>query len=127
MNREQISIGNWISYEDKPYQIAGIGKSMESEKDWVLELNGVDFLIPIEEAKPIPITDFWLAKLKFHRNLGADKSVYTKKEIYIEMQQDEIVCVKIFNMPIDLKHVHQFQNLLALDLLSYQINKRNNA
>lgn len=79
MNREQISVGNWISYEDKPYRIAGIANSMYSEKDWVLELDGSDLLIPIEEAKPILITDFWLAKLKFHRSLGADKSVYTKK------------------------------------------------
>ena len=81
MNREQISVGNWISYENKPYQIAGIGKSMESEKDWVLELDGIGFLIPIEEAKPILITDFWLAKLKFHRNLGTDKSIYKKREM----------------------------------------------
>ena len=103
-----LRIGNYVNYR--------IQDDLDERKDW-LECSVIDAndLVILESGidcdyQPIPLTEEWLLKFWFVKNLFDD--VFELGEFSVRV--DELDCVfawNRFNIDINLKNVHRLQNL----------------
>jgi hypothetical protein len=109
MKRTELRIGNWI--------------------DWNGELGVISQLLELEVAfkcgesdlykslKPIPLTEEWLLKFGFKKDTKYDWELKVNGVLFYGMCDDSQPIntgIGILNLPnsiINIKHVHQLQNL----------------
>ena len=104
----ELRIGGWYSHNDN-YNIQRYkGPFRWQREDWAIE---ADCLLFLDDISPIPITEEWLLKFGFEKNL------YWRKD-WLQIQQSE----NEFSIYISddymgqeygepFKYVHQLQNL----------------
>jgi len=97
MKANELRIGNWIDYKNTVCQY-------DASDFWEAE-NNTQFLELF--VKPIPLTEEWLLKFGFKSVNG-----YPFKMLcgYIKIRNG-IWFFKYYNLDIELKYVHQLQNL----------------
>jgi hypothetical protein len=133
MKVQELRIGNWITYPkywgDEPIRITGVNivDRRDDESgiyEEFLSLLGNDFLtsdnfdsfvdykngvINPEELKPIPLTEEWLLKFGFEKNITTD--LYPTFSYDILNVNDGIVYVLNYGFVNHIKYIHQLQNL----------------
>ena len=106
MKAEELRIGNLIQWEnDSIIEIINVinSKAIGLESDIP-----TDFLTPIKFFKPIPLTEDWLIKFGFEKigvNYSLDEFI-----IYVRISDKKMV-YRTSHYSIELRHVHQLQNL----------------
>ena len=66
--------------------------------------------VSIKDTEPIPLTEEWLVKFGFVLDLDSHRITYLSKHITIYMQDGIFWCDMLWGC-LELKHVHQLQNL----------------
>lgn len=114
MKATELRIGNWTEYNIVD----------ENIDKWILEeVDHTDIADPIW-LRPIPLTEEWLLKFGFHKQIGFIKFIGEKYTNSFEVSHNDLdkwYCFyRNFNkgkeddfvlLRNDLKHVHQLQNL----------------
>ncbi len=97
MTAKELRIGNWVYDEgdlENPIQIVNI---QEDNTSWL---------------KPIPLTEEWLVKLGFVSNPYQDIYAKVSDTISFVIDVDKTRgYLELYSKGVDLKHVHQLQNL----------------
>lgn len=106
MKASELRIGNWVDSGDHfgEIQVQVIQKDGINPFDWGQGNHCIHFY---ESIKPIPLTEEWLMKFGFEKNIGWDDMVYyilNGVDVYEMIDYYEYADAKI-------KHVHQLQNL----------------
>jgi hypothetical protein len=107
MKPTELRIGNYVCEEtrDNPYTVVEIYELSEASIN--------DYVAPNKIYEPIPLTEEWLLKFGFEKSLdywvlpnsGFFFGVTLKNVIYPNFSDED-------TMPINLKYVHQLQNLV---------------
>lgn len=105
MNKETISIGNLVKYNNEVHEIEGIFLGFYDEKDYTVSLKGYDGLPYVNEIKPIPFDESYLEKL----GLEHDSEVWSKRGLSYINGEFYLSSVNIGKL-----QVHQVQNLLSV-------------
>ena len=104
LKNNELRIGNLVnSKNDGIISITNISEKSVA----VIEAHCYNH-IPVEFISPIPLTEEWLLKFGFEFN--EDERVYQKKEIRIELIDEDFIFSYFFGI-VYLKYVHQLQNL----------------
>ncbi len=106
MNANELRIGNFVSLF-RTYEIVQI---QLTQTRFIMVLNGE------YEAEPIPLTEEWLVKFGFFRTdkFGLEKEYQNGSHVIIfKHEEHDVFVVEIYECPIciDIKHIHQLQNL----------------
>lgn len=117
MNIKELSIGNWVEFQNSYYKIRNLyvnGAIQLEDKNGIgLSLTS-DYIL--NEIKPIPLTNEILEK-NFVKNDAYERGWYIFDEISIYASREtndgwiyQVQCCEA----IDIRYVHQLQNLLML-------------
>ena len=119
MKPQDLRIGNYVYYEHTTHIVSGIhGNKVYSW--WVkngepvieYERGGVEenpYMNLISQHESIPLTEEWLIKLGFEKNITTD--LYPTFSYDILNVNDGIVYVLNYGFVNHIKYVHQVQNL----------------
>jgi hypothetical protein len=116
MKRTELRIGNLVERNGKIYEVSSI------HADDTIRLFNKDKIASIgcfslKEVNPIPITEEWLFKLGFKKDTKYDWELKVNGVLFYGMCDDSQPVntgITILNLPnsiINIKHVHQLQNL----------------
>ena len=118
MEAKELRIGNWIiDYEAEPeetiyYQVEEIQRLSNNkalnQTLGVTYRKGSCWTCDIE---PIPLTEEWLLKFGFVLDLDSHRTTYLSKHKITTYMQDGIFWCDMLWDCLELKHVHQLQNL----------------
>jgi hypothetical protein len=110
MKVNELRIGNWVNYEESPYQVwSEIRKNSVDLDD--LKNKHVN-AAAYDELQPIPLTEEWLLKFGFVSNPYQDR--YEKGHLHIECDKTKgELMLWIDKLPYAklIKSVHELQNL----------------
>lgn len=117
MKLKELRIGNWVfDDENKPCQIS----LLTSEKRDAYEGEVPEFQIEYKESEnifvsdvinPIPLTEEWLLKFGFFSHENRPRPVYGNNSFIYFYKQDGIFWSDLMHGTIEIKYVHQLQNL----------------
>ena len=101
MKTQELRIGNLVNYK--------IIDDLDERKEWyeVSEIDAEDLLIMDDDYQPIPLTDEWLFKFGVLKN---NEYPYKFLNGYIKIRNG-LFFYKYHLLDIELKYVHQLQNL----------------
>lgn len=105
MRKEEIAVGNIVSWNDKEYIISEIVVSMYSKKDYLVTFEGINELVSIEELKPVIFNDTYLDTIGFRR-IGP--TMYKKRRVLYFSDSNRFY---LDDAKIIIENVHQLQNL----------------
>ena len=118
MNAQELRIGNWVLIDGKPERIDSIvtsssnflydGVNAEIEDGYY-----GDYSVMVKDPEPIPITPEILEKAGFEfesRGVDAFEQIWSCNGIEI-WQHDEGFSQDYSPYSVDIKHLHQLQNL----------------
>lgn len=128
MNGKQLQIGNWVSFDDKPYKVTKV--SLDYDEELIdLELD-FDYAVADEDVKPIDLTVDILHKSNIISDKEYDtykvcgcvnKEITHKFDLYKGSYDFDIIVDKngiwfgYDNYFIKkLKYVHELQNVFSL-------------
>ena len=107
MKASELRIGNWASEEN------------ESEEYFELQIINYNWIKDHDAFEPIPLTEEWLVKFGFE--YCSESEGFQMKGFHVEnrefdkyssnIKKDEFGIWFINSCLVDLKHVHQLQNL----------------
>lgn len=123
MKAQELRIGNYVYYEHTTHIVSGIhGNKVYSwwVKDGqpVIEYEAKDisgtqvenpYIDVISQHEPIPLTEEWLEKFGFQKNITTD--LYPTFSYNILNINDGIVYVLNYGFITHIKYLHQLQNL----------------
>jgi len=116
MTAQELRIGNWVSYRgEKEGVVSSIGSN---GFETIRVFNTLPFgSSDLEEYEPIPLTEEWLLRFGFEVAKAYDSiNRYSKGkfELYSCPNPDNWAyeyAIMVGKISIELKHVHQLQNL----------------
>ncbi len=115
MKAEELRIGNWVTWEGEACKLDGITRDFnDSPYDVEIEFsNGLFNREPIEDLKPIPLSEEWLIRFGF---LLEDFNWYkndSDDSFYISFESDYgfYVGATTYGYLKAILYVHQLQNL----------------
>lgn len=107
MKATELRIGNWFEYNGLFLKVDGIRPPQplspkEYADKWLIDCDMSTLTVPLDECKPIPLTEEWLERFNWNppKDIGVSFSLTT----------DEIHFVA-GNYYKKIKYVHQLQNL----------------
>ena len=109
MEAKELRIGNWVKYRDgKELVVSNLGDSFETVKFYNYNPSGSD---DITEYSPMPLTEKWLIRFGFLLDLHHHRRLtYSLNRITTYMQDGVFWCDILYDC-LEIKHVHQLQNL----------------
>lgn len=108
MKASELRIGNWLNWFSTYHCNGYFDKQLEIEDFTQTDLSS---------ARPIPLTEEWLLKFGFEKKLNCSNMIYyilaDKCLLEYNLTHNIADIVKKVNLDlfIDIKHVHQLQNL----------------
>ncbi len=116
MDAKELRIGNYFQAWGKVVQVEGLTPT------WIIYDKGTECYINNKEINPIPLTEEWLLKLGFEKNIGVFDNIYYSKKLnndkYCDLSliSSNASCdLGVYLFPYDpyfvFESVHQLQNL----------------
>ena len=111
LQAKDLRIGNWI-FKDKHFQINGV--NIGRAYNYIIDNDRDEY--EIENIKPIPLTEEWLLKFGFERDVS-DLIIEINNHSELSFDEDLDCYLSIDNghewnsTDINIKYVHQLQNL----------------
>jgi hypothetical protein len=123
MKESDLRIGNYVYYEHTTHIVDGIYENKVyswwvKDREPVIEYEMKDvggamvknpYRDAVNQYEPIPLTEEWLIKLGFEKNITTD--LYPTFSYDIVNVNDGIVYVLNYGFVNHIKYVHQLQNL----------------
>lgn len=107
MKASELRIGNFVEFDGEESKIESISLGVKSGHVVYLECYGD--LILFDHLEPIPLTEEWLVKFGFEEKDGYFTK--NKDDIYNNYTDNSFDYVINGIVIIEIKHVHQLQNL----------------
>lgn len=111
MKANELRIGNYVTCLGEDREVIGITKhngTNETARHYV-QFKGM-FPLMLVHIKPIPLTEEWLLKFGFVLDTDSHQIVFMNKTLSL-YKQDGIYWCDILWDSLEIKHVHQLQNL----------------
>ena len=105
MKAQELRIGNWVEHDGSLGEVEDIQKN-----DIGSFFDGVYFNCYIKDLEPIPLTEDWLVKFGFVKEDDFGKIEFQFNPLVL-YKQDKIYWSDILWDSLEIKHVHQLQNL----------------
>lgn len=115
MKAEDLRLNNWVNYKGKEYQVSAIqgDNTIRLWCDDSTHENASDGTIGcyyIKQITPIPLTEEWLVKFGFEKQMFEPCNTYSKNRILIDWRVVGNRFEEYF-YKTEVKYVHQLQNL----------------
>jgi len=106
MEANELRIGNLVEYLGEFKEVLG----MDEETVFLKNTVSVNYL-ELDEISPISLTEEWLLKFGFKKYKDNYGSYYIKQSRTVKIRKNGIDRYRYEHSRLDIKYVHQLQNL----------------